>query len=578
MKKIIIGILCIILSAWAFSQKNYYVSTSGNDSNDGSIGSPWKTIHHGATQLAPSDSLNIRTGTYAGKIDLNESGSNGQEITIRAYENENVIINGSGLDAYEYLLKIENADYITIEGIKFQDYQKLDAIGIIVISSGNISILNNEFSNIDYSSSALGQKPNASKNSQPIIVFGRNATNPINNLRINGNIIHDCETGYSECLSINGNVDGFEVMNNHIYDNTNIPIVAIGFEGECPNTAYDQARNGLIKNNHIHDNPSAYAAAGGIYIDGGKSIIVENNVVYNNDYGIEIGCENNGDAPNDPSASDITVRNNVIYNNKISGIALGGYDYPSSGKVESTIIRNNTCYNNDTDDSYNGELYISYVENSRIENNIFYVKNTDNVFMISSDENSTVAFNYNIYYTSDGSEDIVIEIGGEEYNEFSTYQDETSQDANSEFSDPLFVSTTVSDPNLHLSSSSPSIDNGNPSFTSAKGETDMDGEKRVFNGVVDCGADEYGSSVGLNNSLVNPIRFYPNPTRGMIHLDLNIQNLTYEVFSLNGKLSKTGTIVNYNIDLTNLNSGLYLIKIFDVVEGEEYEGKVLIED
>ena len=85
---------------------------------------------------------------------------------------------------------IKNINYINIEGLKFQDYQRLDAIGIIVINSSAIRILNNEFSNIDYSVTAIGQTPNSSENSQPIIVFGRDPSNPINNLIINGNIIY----------------------------------------------------------------------------------------------------------------------------------------------------------------------------------------------------------------------------------------------------------------------------------------------------------------------------------------------------------------------------------------------------
>lgn len=573
MKKQLLLVLGVFLFLWSYSQTNYYVSPTGSDTNNGSADNPWKTIQYGVDHISAGDTLNIMNGNYQGKIDLNNSGSSGSLITIRAVANADVVINGSGLDDYEYLLKIENVDYIIIEGIQFQDYQKLDAIGILVINSSNISILNNRFSNIDYSSSAVGQKPNASKNSQPIIVFGRDAANPVRNLKINGNVIHDCETGYSECLSINGNVDGFEVMNNHIYDNTNIPIVAIGFEGECSNSAMDQARNGLIRNNIIHDNPSAYAAAGGIYVDGGKSITVENNIVYNNDYGIEIGCENNGDAPNDPSASDILVRNNLIYNNKVAAIALGGYDYPESGKVMDTKIKNNTCYNNDTDNSYNGELLISYVENAIIENNIFYTKNADNVLIISSESASTLSLNYNIYYTPNGSEDIVIEIDGEEYNEFSTYQEETSQDMNSEFSDPLFVNMAESD--LHLSSTSPAIDRGNPYYLATSGEIDIDGERRVFNERVDCGADEYGSFVSRNSYYYLPVYFYPNPAQERIQTGLALQTFTYEIFSLDGRLIKTASSNDGSIPLMLSREGLYMIRLHDEEMHKCYEGKVL---
>ena len=493
MKKIFFAILIGAISGYSFSQTNYYISTSGDNSNNGSVGSQWQTIQHGVNQLSYGDTLNIMSGSYHGKIDLTISGALGGEITIRNYNNDNVVINGETLSDYEYLLKIEEVNYINIEGLKFQDYQKQDAIGILVINSSNVSILNNEFSNIDYSSTAIGQTPNSSQNSQPIIVFGRDPINPIVNLAINGNTIQDCEVGWSECLSVNGNIDGFEISNNHIFNNTNIPIVAIGHEGECPNPSLDQARNGVIKNNNIHDNPSSYAAAGGIYIDGGKFITIENNTSYNNDYGIEVGCENNGNAPNSPSASNIIVRNNLIYSNTTAGIALGGYDYPTSGKVETTTITNNTLYNNDTDNTYNGELFISYIENSTIENNILYTNNIEKVLVICENTSTTLSLNYNLYYTPSGSDDIVIEMGGDEYNDFSSYQTGSEQDANSNFSDPFFTNLTTTYPDLHISESSPSIDAGNPMFVVGEGEVDMDGEIRIYNGTVDCGADEYGS-------------------------------------------------------------------------------------
>lgn len=574
MKKSILFILTIVISGSVIAQNNFYVSSSGKNTNDGSFNLPWETIQYGVGKLGEGDTLWILEGTYQGKIDVSTSGASGKEITIKNYNNDNVIVSGSNLSDYEYLLKIENAGFITIEGIKFQDYQKLDAIGILVINSSHISILNNEFSNIDYSSSALGQTPNESQNSQPIIVYGRDPLNAITNLKINGNIIHDCETGWSECLSVNGNVDGFEVLNNHIFNNTNIPIVAIGHEGECSNAAVDQARNGLIKNNNIHDNPSAYAAAGGIYVDGAKLITIENNTLFNNDYGIEIGCENNGKAANDPSASDIIVRNNIVYNNKTSGIALGGYNYPTSGKVETTTITNNTLFNNDTDNSYNGELLISYVENSVVENNIFYTNNKDKVLIVSEKENSTLSFDYNLYYIPGGSNDIVIEINGKEYNEFSAYQSGTSNDVNSIFVDPQFVKATLPNPDLHISPTSKAIDKGNPKFVAGNNEKDLDGENRIFNKIVDCGADEFNIITGFNRILKKEVSVYPNPTNGKIYVD-GISDFDCKIYSINGQLLQALSGCEGLIDLRHLNRGLYLVKLLSNDGVELFEYKVV---
>ncbi|MGB1206230.1 MAG: choice-of-anchor Q domain-containing protein [Chitinophagales bacterium] len=492
MNKAILFLFCVAISQLGIAQTNYYVSPTGNNSNDGNLSNPWLEMQYAANQLAAGDTLNVMAGTYLGKININNSGSAGQDIVIRNHANDIAIINGATLANYEYLLKIQGKSHIKISGLKFRDYQKLDAIGITVINSSYISILNNEFSNIDYSPTALGQSPNSSKNSQPIIVEGRSVTMPSTNILIKGNSIHDCEVGWSECLSINGNVDGFEISDNHVYDNTNIAIDAIGFEDVCSNPAFDQARNGLIKNNLVHDNPSAYDVAAGLYVDGGKDIIIENNISYNNDYGLEIGCENNGGVANNPSSSGVIARNNLLYNNRLAGIVLGGYDYPSTGKVEMATITNNTCYHNDTDETYTGEITLTYIENSTIENNIFYTKNSETVLMTTSEAIPTVTLDYNTYYVPSGANDLVIEVNNSGYYEFSTYQNNTSKDEHSIFANPQFENENLANINLHLQDNSPAINAGNPVFQADANETDIDGQNRIIDNRVDCGADEFG--------------------------------------------------------------------------------------
>ena len=544
-----------------FSQSTYYVSNLGNDLNDGSLTSPWKTLTYSTSKLNAGDVLNILAGTYAGNLNLSKSGTITQPITIQNYQNDQVIINGSGLNAGQFLMKIENKNNITVKGIKFKDFQKNNAQGLLVINSSGISILNNEFSNIDYATNAIGQIPTASQNSQPLIVFGRDAQNSVKNLTISGNKIHDCETGFSESLSINGNIDGFLISNNEVYKNTNIGIVAIGFEGECPSGAVDQARNGKIKNNVVYNNSSLYAAAGGIYVDGGKSIIIENNRSYNNDYGIEIGCENNGKIPN-ASASDIKVRNNLVYNNKISGIALGGYNYPTTGKVQSTKITNNTLYNNDTTNSSTGELALTYVENSTIENNIFYTNNTNKVLISSSYPNLTLQLNYNLYYLPSGSSNVIFDINGVQYTSFNAYKTATSQDGNSIFSDPQFNSAILSNLDLHLKPISIGIDKGNPTFTADFGELDYDGNNRVFNNRVDIGAYEYSTVLSSENLNTLSIKIYPNPAKDKIYLK-GLKEFRYQIYSVLGQMIIEGKNNSDEIDVRKLASGSYLIIIID---------------
>ena len=564
MKKLFLFLSAVLaFGSHSFSQSNYYVSPNGNNANSGeATNNAWQTIPYAVNHILAGDTINIMTGTYFEKVNITVSGTSDNNITIRNYQNDQAILSGVNLPDYEYMMKIENQSHLHIIGIKFQDYQQYDAIGLLVINSSYLQILNNEFYNIDYSTTAVGETPNESQNSQPVIIFGRDAVTPATNILIDGNSIHDCETGWSEALSVNGNIDGFEISHNHIYNNTNIGIVAIGHEGECPTPELDQARNGYIRYNIVHDNPSAYAECAGIYVDGASYIYVENNQSYDNNYGIEIGCENNGNAPNDPSANHIIVRNNLIYNNTYTGIALGGYDYPTSGKVEYVSIENNSCFNDDTGNNYQGEMMISYTENSTIENNIFYTNNTDHVLFTNENEAANFSLNYNLYFSPAGSEDLVFYWNGSEYNTFSDYQAATYQDIHSAFSNPLYVNDAPTQSDLHLRANSPARNAGNPEFQETNG-VDMDGEARINENRVDMGTDEYYASTASSSLHTSKeIYCFPNPSTGIFRLKLpNKETTKMYITDIWGHIVTKEMLINKNetIDIRQLANGLYFI-------------------
>ena len=94
-------LLFVIFFLSSAAQRNYYVSPSGSDDQAGSSDPPWKTIMHAQEQLEPGDTLNIMAGTYNEKIQLYNSGSEGNYITIRNHENDEAIIDGSGLTGQE---------------------------------------------------------------------------------------------------------------------------------------------------------------------------------------------------------------------------------------------------------------------------------------------------------------------------------------------------------------------------------------------------------------------------------------------------------------------------------------------
>lgn len=94
----------------------YYIDGSnGNDSNPGTIASPWKTISKANSTLKAGDMANIRVGTYSSEqIKPANSGTSGNYITYQNYNDEEVIVS-SGTPQISLSFK----NYIKIDGIKF---------------------------------------------------------------------------------------------------------------------------------------------------------------------------------------------------------------------------------------------------------------------------------------------------------------------------------------------------------------------------------------------------------------------------------------------------------------------------
>ena len=491
-KNIMIIVVGLVLSFIVFtgnlsSQNIYYVSTSGSNSNPGTEAQPWLTVQYGANHIFSGDTLIIMTGIYNEKVIVPVSG-----VIIKNYSGQQPLLDGTGLTYANAMIEIANQSDVTIEGLEIANNIQLDAQGILVSGNcQNITIRNNIIHDIHFSSDP-NAPANENTNSQPLIVYGTETT-AISGLTITGNEIYNCRPGYSEALSLDGNIDGFEISNNLIHDITNIGIVAVGHYQVCPDPLLDQPRNGVIKNNRTYNCRSPYAASGGIYVDGAKDIVIENNITYQNDYGVEVGCEITGS-----SASNVTVKNNLIYNNRITGVALGGYDYPSgSGKVESCTINNNTLFKNDSINDYNGEMLITYSENCNIFDNIFSTTDQNIAFYLDVAP-VNLSLDFNLYFCPGGNASLEFSWNGTTFMGLDDFQTGTSQDIHSLYNDPQFVSAVLPNPDLHIQNTSLAVDNGDPVYVPATGETDIDGENRIVNSIVDIGADEFSNRIFLD--------------------------------------------------------------------------------
>ncbi len=61
-----------------------------------------------------------------------------------------------------------------------------------------------------------------------ITVYNRDQKTSRRQLTIDSCILHDCEPAWSEALTLNGNIEQFEVTNNRVYNMNNIGIDFIG--------------------------------------------------------------------------------------------------------------------------------------------------------------------------------------------------------------------------------------------------------------------------------------------------------------------------------------------------------------
>lgn len=93
---------CLILIPLSCLGNEYYVSTSGNNQNDGSILKPFKSINFGQTKLKAGDILYVRNGTYNERVSIYSytgiSGNTANPIIIMAYPGEKPTIDGTGLE------------------------------------------------------------------------------------------------------------------------------------------------------------------------------------------------------------------------------------------------------------------------------------------------------------------------------------------------------------------------------------------------------------------------------------------------------------------------------------------------
>jgi len=226
-----------------------------------------------------------------------------------------------------------------------------------------------------------------------------------------------------------------------------------------------------------------YSYGGGIYYSGSGRVTY--NVIYNNASRRGGGIYASG---------SVTVANNLIYNNSA---VYGGGVYLSYGRlINNTIVGNDTSLHPD-DDGYGGNLYVSFPDNNT------YVTVSNNIITKAGSGGG-------LYMYGDGGEFLRYnDVWGNspvDYVAYDRRSGEVVYGGQASYSglygnigdDPMLM--TAWNRRYHLDPQSPCISAGDPNYVPASGETDIDGDPRVYAMIVDIGADEH---VGYVKPLAN---------------------------------------------------------------------------
>ena len=402
------------------SAATWHVDPAGNDVKGlGSAELPWRSIQKALDECSPGDAVLLHAGVYPQRVDWPESGQPGKPITLMG--EEGAVLTGKGMPKGEHVISISGRSHVRIIGLEIRDtVTPKSGCGIYVEGAGDgIEIRNCWLHHLK------------GKEAGGIGIFGTNAKVALTNIVIEGCRIEHCEPARSEALVLNGNIDGFRVVDNVVSDVNNIGIDFIGGERDVMPDITKVARNGVCSGNQVTRARSSYedGYAAGIYVDGGKNIVISGNTVTECDLGIEIGAENPGQ-----STEGITVEANVIRNNDKAGIVFGGYD-KKRGRVKNCVFRRNQLRHNTNHRDAQAELWVQEATGNIVEGNSITTSPGGRMALISPTGTGN-ALRRNTWWSSGAAGSVLWTWGNREGIGFPLWQ-ETSKEIDGSWRQPV---------------------------------------------------------------------------------------------------------------------------------------------
>lgn len=359
----------------------YYVATTGNNSNPGSLASPWLTGQKAADTAIAGDTVYFRAGSYAGFTMVN-NGSSGNVITFKNYNNEAVYLDAQlgtvvGTNVQTDIINASNRAYLIFDGLRM---------------TGNTAATSTHSGRAHVCFEAGSAHHITIQNCWASYSWGTGIGiyNEAHDITVeNCRIFQNAHDNYPRGAAPDGSRDwGAGMIAFHGCYNILFKDNLIYWNHGEGVTASDHSHDVTFDGNVVCDNWSVnlYAA------DGCQNITVKNNVVYTTDAaingesstGTSLGCGNldnnmcnpdgivltSGDSGssytfNQRDLTGIRIFNNIMLHN---ARGLLRYNHESGHTDSDWVIANNTLVLNDVHTSFNGAASIS---NFKIQNNIF---------------------------------------------------------------------------------------------------------------------------------------------------------------------------------------------------------------
>ncbi|MBD2680530.1 MULTISPECIES: choice-of-anchor D domain-containing protein [Nostoc] len=413
--------------------KVYYVSGTGNDSNDGlKEGSAFRTLQKAADLVQAGDTVYVMNGTYeqskypkTAVLNINQKqGTEDAPITFKALPGHNPLIKSTNFQA----INIVGSSYITIEGLK------------LVGANDQITL--------EYAQKEAGNLGNPLTNGAGIYIQPDKANNSSHHITIRGNTVTKFPGG-----GITSKEADYIIIENNTVSET------------CWYSPWGANAITTLNNRNLDNNTTDY------------KIIIRNNVSFDNytyipwwesstgkateGHGIMIDAANSLGLDNQPYKGKILITNNTSYNNGGAGIQV----YKSSN---ADVIGNTTYQNSQHPELQGaGEILISGgSENVNVVNNIMYAKLNGTSYVVGGSTKNIKADHNLIYNTNTYNKTGTNLILGK---------------------DPQFVNAAGR--NFALKPGSIAIDAGSSAFNNVTGRTPQDGDGNGT-AVVDIGAHE----------------------------------------------------------------------------------------